>query len=456
MKNVTTDVVVVGAGVSGLVAADHLKRLGHEVMVLDGADRIGGRTLNVDLAGVPVDAGAAFVGPHQKRVIALLDRFDLKLRRVRTAGENVSVIGGKRATYRGTIPKLPLLTMLDYARVEWQLNRVLKRVQVVDPWAGPGALEIDRQSVDAWLRDQRALASTREVFAIMIRVLFGCEPDEISLLHAARYIKAAGGLDKTLAVEGGSQQDVIVGGFQQIAMALAAELGDRIHLNQAVRNITTHDDHTIVESDGLRVRCRYVVVAVHAIQRAAIRFEPALPDTHQLLSQRWRNAALTKAMVAYETPFWRADGLSGASVGVGQPAFLTFDIGGDDGPGLLMAFVDTREFDALPAEQRRELILDQLTLYFGPQARQAIDYVDHRWAVEPFGAGAPFSIAAPHGLTQHGRALREPVGRLHWAGTDTADEYVGYVEGAVAAGERAAAEVVARLGVATAELTRAS
>ncbi|MBT0566935.1 FAD-dependent oxidoreductase [Williamsia sp. CHRR-6] len=455
MDQISADVVVVGAGVSGLVAAERLARSGYDVVVLEGHERVGGRTLNGELGGTTVDLGAAFVGPAQHRVISMLDRFGLQLRPVYDKGRSISVINGRMGTYRGTIPKLRPLEMLDYGRVELAFRKVIKKTRVSAPWMSDDAESIDGISLGGWLARRRASTTTRKLFATISRVCYGVEPEEISLMQAARYFSGAGGLDKGLAVEGGSQQDVIVGGFGSIALALARELGGRVRTRQVVRRITTDADGTLVETDDMAVRCSFVIVATQANQRKDIAFRPQLPDNHRLLSQRWRQGALTKAIVAYPTAFWREDGLSGSVVNTDGPVFLVFDVGAQEGPGVLMSFVDTRKFDQLDETARRELVLSQLETMFGPRARVPLDYVDHRWAMEEFAAGAPFSIAPPFGLTQHGRSLREPVGVIHWAGTDTGDEYVGYVEGAIAGGERAADEVLERLSAAAVTAARA-
>jgi monoamine oxidase len=126
--------------------------------------------------------------------------------------------------------------------------------------------------------------------------------------------------------------------------------------------------------------------------------------------------------------------------------FITFDVSpASDGPGVLLGFVDARSFDGLPAEQRRRDALSCFASLFGEEALKPLDYVDHCWGMEEFAAGGPTAAVPPGSWTRYGPWLRRPVGPIHWAGTETADEWTGFLDGAVRSGQRAAAEVAARL-----------
>jgi monoamine oxidase len=106
---------------------------------------------------------------------------------------------------------------------------------------------------------------------------------------------------------------------------------------------------------------------------------------------------------------------------------------------------DARRWYALPPEQRRQAVLDNLANYFGERARSPRAYVENAWADDGFSRGDPVAGLPPGVLLDFGTALRTPVGRIHWAGTETSDFWVGYMDGAVRSGERAAAEVLAEL-----------
>jgi monoamine oxidase len=279
--------------------------------------------------------------------------------------------------------------------------------------------------------------------AIVARVTWGCEPEEVSMLHAVRYVKAAGGLGRMLDVEGGAQQDRFPGGTQQIALRMAEELGPRVVLNAAVRSIERRSDGTLtVGSDRGEVAAKAVIVAVPPAHRAGIAFDPALPPEYEKLSQHWPQGNLSKAYVAYETPFWRADGRSGEALSDEGPVFITFDVSPSDaGPGILLGFTDARTFDPLPAAQRRAQALEGFVTLFGDAAGHPIDYLDHCWGTEEFAPGGPTAAVPPGSWTTYGPWLRKPVDGIFWAGTETADEWTGFLDGAVRSGKRAADEV---------------
>ncbi len=445
----TPDVVVVGAGFAGLAAARELMRLGHDVLVLEGRDRVGGRSYTGRVAGIPVDLGGTFVGPTQDAVLKLAA--DLGITTVPTYHDGANLIRWRGAvrSYRGTIPRLSFGGLLDLARVRWQFERISRTVPLTQPWTARRAARLDSQSLGQWLRAVRAGATTRDLLAIMARVTWGCEPDDVSMLHAARYVRAAGGLDRMLDVENGAQQDRFAGGTQQIADTTAAELGDRVVLQAAVTSIDSHDHGVIVTSEKGSAQAKFAIVAIPPEHWRAVEFSPPLSAEHRQLPAQWPQGRLSKAYVAYATPFWRNQGFSGESLSDEGPVFITFDVSPQpDGPGILLGFVDAREFDQLPAEQRRHRALRCFAALFGDEALTPLDYLDHRWGAEQFAPGGPTAAVPPGSWTRFGPLLRRPVGPIHWAGTETADEWTGFLDGAVRSGQRAAAEVAVRLAAA--------
>jgi monoamine oxidase len=437
------DVVVVGAGFAGLSAARELSRLGYDVVVLEGRDRVGGRSSTTTIAGTPIDLGGTFFGPTQDAVIELASELGCVKVPTYRRGKNLIQWRGRVRAYRSTIPRLSMIELFDVSRIQWRFERICRRVSVAEPWATPIAENLDEQSLDRWLRSLHASASTRDLMAIMSRVTWGCEPDQVSMLHAVRYVKAAGGLGRMLDVDGGAQQDHFPGGTQQIAQRIAEELGTRVRLNTIVRRIERHSDGTLtVSADDGDVTARAVVVAIPPAHRAAIDFSPALPAEYEKLAQHWPQGNLSKAYAAYETPFWRANGCSGEALSDEGPVFITFDVSPEDkGPGILLGFTDPRTFDPLSPTERRERALAGFAALFGDAALQPIDYIDHCWGTEDFAPGGPTAAVPPGSWTTYGPWLRKPVERVFWAGTETADEWTGFLDGAVRSGHRAAAEV---------------
>ncbi|MFF9210803.1 MULTISPECIES: flavin monoamine oxidase family protein [unclassified Streptomyces] len=442
----SVDVVVVGAGFAGLSAAERLVSMGQSVLVVEGRDRVGGRSLSGEVAGVKVDLGATWVARRHTAIRDLADRVGCTTTGQFDQGRNVLWMAGRRRTYSGTIPKVSPAALVDMARMQLAVNKLVSTIDVDAAWESPEASRLDAISFGEWLDRKNALPSTRALMTVISKVQWGCTPSDVSLLHALRYIRAAGGIDHMLDVEGGQQQDRLVETTQEIAKRVAEKLGDRVRLGTPVRRITQDDDGVTVHTDSGEIHARYGIVTAAPAHRAAIAFDPALPEQAEGLTRNWRMGVLSKAFAAYDVPFWRAGGLSGEAVTDTGTVFITFDVSpAHSGPGVLMAFCDPRVFDGFSPEIRRDRVVRQLADLYGPQARNPIDYVDHCWGAEPFAPGGPNPAVAPYATTSYGRALTEPHGRIHWAGTETAGEWAGTMNGAVLTGQRAAERVAALL-----------
>jgi monoamine oxidase len=235
---------------------------------------------------------------------------------------------------------------------------------------------------------------------------------------------------------------------------MAAQIGDSLHLSHPVRRIEQDDDGVTVRSDDTTVTARRAIVAVPIAIASQILYEPMLPIDRSFLHQRMPSGAIYKINIVYDEPFWRADGLSGQSAAPGTPASVTIDACTDTGtPGVLCVIIEgptARDLCALDAADRRAQVLAELVKRFGGKARSPLDFVEQNWTTERYSGGGMISHAPPGVLTEFGPALREPCGRLHWAGTESSAVMCGWVDGAVRSGERAAAEVMAAERVAVA------
>jgi monoamine oxidase len=441
----TVDVVVVGAGLAGLTAADELARAGRDVVVVEGRDRVGGRLHTTELAGVPVDAGATWVAPTHTAVRDLLARLGGELVPQFHQGKGVISFGGKRKV-EGLTALAPWV-MLDLTRVMKALQKLVDDLPASAPWEHPRAAEFDSLSFGEWLTAKHALQDTQKFMGMLCKVHWGAPLGDVSMFNVMRYVKTLGGLEHMLAVEGGDQQDRILGtAAHTLATGLAGTLDGRVILNAPVERITTADDRVTVQTAEHTIDAGHVIVTASPTHRSTIEFTPALPDQHYGLARSWRLGALSKAFVAYDKPFWRAEGLSGEGISDDETVFLTFDVSPNpDGPGILMVFCDAQGFDAYDREERRRRVVQHLVHLYGDAAHDTVDYTDFAWGNDAFAAGGPNPAVGPKAWTSFGRFLREPVGLVHWAGTETADETSGTMNGAILSGRRAAAEVLARV-----------
>jgi monoamine oxidase len=297
------------------------------------------------------------------------------------------------------------------------------------------------------LRRNTRTAGARFFWQVFAEAVFAAEPQDMSLLHALVYTHSAGGVDSLIGVRNAAQQDRLVGGSQLIAHLLAEPLGDELRLGAPVRKITQRAKGVTVEADGVTVRARRAIVSIPPVLAGRIAYEPALPPQRDLLTQKMPAGSVIKVNVVYDEPFWRADGLSGQAGGDRAPIKFTFDNSPPSGtPGVLVCFLEgahARRFGRIDADARRRAVLASLTGYFGKRASKPIDFVERDWSAEEWTRGCYGAHLAPGVWTQFGPALREPIGRIHWAGTETAAVWSGYMDGALSSGERAAAEVLA-------------
>jgi monoamine oxidase len=447
------DAIVVGAGVAGLTAADRLVAAGRDVVVLEARDRVGGRTLTVDVPGVPglrVDSGGQWVGPAQHALLAELKRFGLTTIDQSGGGEDLVSFGGRPRRYTGSTPKLGLLPVVDVGIALQRFEKLAAGVDLDHPWATPDADRLDGQTFESWILRHCRTKKGREFFRICCEAVFATEAANLSLLHALFYSHSGGGLEHLISTEGGAQHARVDGGMQQVAEHLAAGLGDRVRLEEPVTGIAVDGTGVRATTERGTYEAARVIVAIPPTLAGRLRFDPVMPSTRDALTQRIPQGSVIKCQAVYDRPFWRDAGLSGEAVGDTAPVKVIFDgtPRGDGSPGVLTSFIEAADAIRLSAakpEERHAEVLDVLAGYFGDDARRPIAFVERDWSAEPWTRGCYGAHLPPGAWTQVGAALREPVGPIHWAGTETAERWCGYIDGAITSGERAADEVDAVL-----------
>ncbi|HEU5142409.1 MAG TPA: FAD-dependent oxidoreductase, partial [Solirubrobacterales bacterium] len=355
----SADVVVVGAGLSGLRAAQAIADAGREVLVLEARDRVGGRLISTTLGDrVAVDVGGQWVGDDHRRVRRLAGELGVEIFPQHGEGRNLLDVSGKRRRYRGTIPRLGPRVLWDVFLARRRLDRLASGVDAGEPWAASRAAELDSMTLAEWCEQSVGTQMARELIGLAGRTVWGAGPEELSMLHVLFYVRSAGSFDKLIDTEGGAQQDRLDGGAQLLPLGLAEALGDRVRLGTPVRRIERRPHSAVVVCDDLRIEAERVVVALPAALAAQIEFEPPLPDLQRLLGERLRPGRLTKCMALYETPFWREEGLSGEAVTDAGPVTLTFDSSPRDGSaGVLLGFVggpEVGDLQGMGEGERRE------------------------------------------------------------------------------------------------------
>ncbi|HEX6456909.1 MAG TPA: flavin monoamine oxidase family protein [Solirubrobacterales bacterium] len=467
-EQLEADVAIVGAGLAGLVAARRLEAAGVRALVVEARERVGGRVLNEEIGdGKVVEVGGQWIGPTQERIAALAAELGVGTFPTYDEGRHVVEMGGKRASFAGSFTDAGLqlvrdlskaispLALADFEQARVRLDRMAKRVPLESPWEAPKARFWDGQTFATWVRRNTRTAAARSLFELATEAVWAAEPADVSLLHILFYTRSGGGFNRLVGTGGGAQQDRFHGGSQRIALLLAEQLGEeRVRLGAPVRRIEHGGEGVVVHAgsgtgDDLEVRARRAIVAVPPTLAGRIAYDPPLPALRDQLTQRMPQGSVIKMMAIYEEPFWRDEGLSGQATSDLGPARVLFDNSPPDGsPGVLLGFLEgrfARHWATRPAAERREAILAGHARLLGPRAAQPVDFIERVWAEEEWTRGCYGCLMTTGGWTEYGRALREPVGRLHWAGAETATIWNGYMDGAVSSGERAAAEVLAQI-----------
>ncbi len=446
------DVIIVGAGLSGMIAARRVLDAGLKPLILEADERVGGRILTHDvIPGVPVELGAQWIGDTHRRMFRLAAELGVETYAQYDEGETSYDLAGSGVLRENEFRTRFADELDQLERVLRHLDELAAEVPVEAPWLAPRAAEWDVITAGTWYDNQGLSPVARTLLEICTVGILAVPTVEVSFLHLLFTIQTCGVTSELFAEsEGGAQTTRIIGGTSEIPRRLAALVAEHIVLDAPVQLIEHAADSVTVHCrGGLVARGRRVIVAISPTLAGRIMYDPPLPGVRDQLTQRLPNGSAMKAFFIYDEPFWRNDGFNGQLISDIGPARMSNDtcIPGDD-HGVILLFLEgdqARTYGRLPEADRREGLTAELVRHFGSAAANPEFYVDGEWSERQWTRGCYNANHGPHVWTTYGPALAAPIGVIHWASTDTATYWSAYMEGAVDAGERAAQAVIVEL-----------
>ncbi|MEV6348939.1 NAD(P)/FAD-dependent oxidoreductase [Actinoplanes sp. NPDC051851] len=445
------DVLVIGAGVTGLTTAVRLHEAGRRVLVLEARDRVGGRLWTDTVDGVRLEVGGQWVSPDQTALLGLIDELGLDTYARHRAGDSIYIgRDGVRRTFRGEQFPVPDATAAEMERLTKELDRLAGLMDPLRPWEHPDAERLDRISFAAWLDEQTEDAEARDNIGLYIGPAMLTKPAHaFSALSAVLMAASAGGFSHLVDADFILDRRV-AGGLQQVPLRLAEKLPGLVKLGEPVTLIDFSGYDVSVHTERAAYSAPRVVVAVPPTLVNRIRYQPALPPVQTQMRQHQSFGLVMKIQVTYDAPFWRSEGLSGTAFSPYALVHESYDNTNEDlgeARGTLVGFVSDEKADeilGLPADERRARVLASLAGYYGERALEPVAYHESPWAADEWTAGAfgtSFDIGS---WVRYGRHLHEDVGPLTFVSSDVAGLGFQHVDGAIRMGDATAARLLGR------------
>lgn len=438
------DVIIIGAGLSGLYAAHTLLENGESnFLIIEAQNRIGGRVQSKNVNDhVVIDLGGQWISSKQPRISKLVKQFQLQTVSSSASGKNIYNMLGENKIQSSPLSKSNLIGLYELWKTKKNFSQLVKKFPEKELWSSSFLQETDKHPLENWI-EQHLKNSESKAYIKTIASEGAClPPDKLSLFETIWGIQSTGSLQNMLSAE----EKWIKLGAQMIAENLAKPFIRKLLLDTPVLEIKYTQTHARVMTNQATFSAKKIIMTVPIHITGKISFTPSLPREKEELLQSIPTSFVIKTIVIYSTPFWRKKGLSGSYFSnKGYIQLITDTSTKHAEYGILTLFSTGESASKLSRLSKHERIAEiqkVLTDVFGLEAKHFIHYIEKDWNKETWISGGYGMHFPPGILSKYGQHLRAPVGPIHWAGTETADEWRLYMEGALQSGERAAGEII--------------
>jgi len=414
------DVIVIGAGFTGLTAATDLIEAGRDVLVVEARNRVGGRVESEYLPnGTRIDTGGQFLCRDMTHLMETAQRYG--------AHTVLSYVDGEQC-YRPAIPS-------EQGDAIWDgMERLRERMRSLD-LTDPALM---RLTVGQWIDRQTDMPSNvTGSFRRLVKGLWCRAPEDVALAYLASNDRRITNAYPELEMFLGST-------MHALAEKLAAGLGDRLRLSAPATSITIMQDEVEVDVEGRALTARHVIIAVPPVMARRIEISPALPPTLTKALAAWEPGCAIKLQIGYETPFWRDKGLSGSVMWSDPQGIYACDAshGGYFGIVVFLGGPLASEWHRRPQTELAGFITSELAAAFGSPEHEPISISIRDWVNDAWSDGAYSDVITDLDATDAEAVLLEGLPRLRFACSELSPSFPGYIEGAIVAGKQAAQSIL--------------